>query len=59
MADAVSLALGKSPELIPGRRGIFDVCVDGKVIFSKKATGRFPEIDEILDLLDPEGSEAL
>jgi len=51
-------ALGNSPELIPGRGGVFDVRVDGKVIFSKKATGRFPEIVEILDLLGSESSES-
>jgi selenoprotein W-related protein len=32
--------------------GAFEVTLDGKKIFSKKATGRFPENDEILDLID-------
>jgi selT/selW/selH-like putative selenoprotein len=37
----------------PGRRsGIFDVLVDGKMIFSKFAQGRFPEHREILDALE-------
>jgi selT/selW/selH-like putative selenoprotein len=31
-----------------GDRGVFDVAVDGKVIFSKHATGRFPDNDEII-----------
>jgi selT/selW/selH-like putative selenoprotein len=31
-----------------GNQGQFDVIVDGKVIFSKEKTGRFPETDEIL-----------
>jgi selenoprotein W-related protein len=37
-----------TPELIPGRGGIFDVEVDGKLIFSKHDEGRFPEDSEIL-----------
>jgi len=35
------------PKLIEGSGGIFDVKVDGKLIYSKRATGRFPENDEI------------
>lgn len=30
-------------ELIEGRGGIFDVRVDGKLIYSKHETGSFPE----------------
>ncbi len=37
--------------LEPGKVGQFDVEVDGKVIFSKHATGRFPDTKEILDAL--------
>ena len=35
-------------ELIEGSGGIFDVEVDGEVLFSKHQIGRFPEHDEIL-----------
>jgi selenoprotein W-related protein len=35
------------PKLIEGSGGVFDVKVDGKLIYSKRATGRFPEPDEI------------
>lgn len=35
-------------ELIEGSGGIFEVAKDGQLIFSKKQTGRFPELDEIL-----------
>jgi len=31
--------------------GVFDVSVDGKLIFSKKSVGRFPEPGEIVGLL--------
>jgi selenoprotein W-related protein len=37
--------------LIAGRGGIFDVEVDGKLIFSKHEVGRFPEDAEILEKL--------
>jgi selT/selW/selH-like putative selenoprotein len=32
---------------------VFEVTLDGRTIFSKKATGRFPEHREILDQLAP------
>ena len=35
--------------LIKGSGGQFEVALDGKVIFSKKQAGRFPEPQEILD----------
>ena len=34
--------------LIRGDNGIFDVVVDGALLFSKHAEGRFPDEDEIL-----------
>ncbi len=33
--------------LVPGSGGIFDVIVDGDVIYSKFKTGRFPEPGEV------------
>ena len=44
-------ALDLEPELIKGDNGIFDVTVDGELIYSKHKTGRFPEPDEILNSL--------
>lgn len=38
-------------KLIPGRGGIFDVEVDGRMIYSKHQTGRFPEHDEVIQQL--------
>jgi selT/selW/selH-like putative selenoprotein len=37
--------------LIQGSEGIFKVVLDGKVLFSKRDTGRFPEPGELLDLI--------
>lgn len=34
-------------ELIPGDGGKFELEIDGKLVFSKKAEGRFPEWAEI------------
>jgi|TARA_B100000809_G_scaffold894_2_gene1084 selT/selW/selH-like putative selenoprotein len=39
-------------ELIGGGGGVFDVVVDGRLIFSKHQTGRFPEPGEIAGLVD-------
>ena len=33
--------------LVPSDGGRFEVSVDGKLIYSKLETGRFPEYDEI------------
>ena len=38
-------------ELVGGSGGIFDVHVDGELIYSKHETGRFPTESEILDRL--------
>jgi len=37
--------------LIPGSGGVFEVWVDGMCIFSRKATGRFPEAKELKQLI--------
>jgi selT/selW/selH-like putative selenoprotein len=34
--------------LTPGSGGIFDVVIDGKMVFSKHQTGRFPTAQEVL-----------
>lgn len=36
--------------LVTGSKGVFDVTVDGNVIYSKAVTGRHAEPDEVLDL---------
>ena len=37
--------------LVPGTGGIFEVRLDGEVIFNKKAEGRFPESKELKQLV--------
>jgi predicted Rdx family selenoprotein len=38
-------------ELVRGDGGVFDVDADGVRIFSKHATGRYPDSDEIIEAL--------
>ena len=39
--------------LKPADSGIFDVVLDGKLIFSKHQQGRFPTFDELKIVIDP------
>ena len=36
--------------LITGSKGVFDVIVDGELLYSKNATGRHAESGEVLEL---------
>ena len=45
----MSKEFGVKAELIPGDGGIFDVTVDGKMVFSKFKIGRFPESGEVVE----------
>ncbi len=38
--------------LIPSGGGVYEVTKNGNLIFSKKSTGRFPELNEIIELLE-------
>ncbi len=44
-------AFGGEVELIEGRGGVFQVTVDGKLIFNKSESGRFPKPGEITGLI--------
>jgi len=43
--------------LVPGVGGVFEIIVDGKLLYSKKQTGRFPT-DEEVDALGAGGAGA-
>jgi len=43
--------------LVPGVGGVFEITVDGKLLYSKKQTGRFPT-DEEVDALGAGGAGA-
>jgi selT/selW/selH-like putative selenoprotein len=48
LAAKIKAALGVEPELIPQGRGIFDVAVDGSLVYSKFETGTFPDNDALI-----------
>ena len=52
MAAAIREKHGVETELIEGSGGVFDVKVNGTLIYSKFQAGRFPEQEEILTQLD-------
>ena len=47
LSRAILARFGVSVRLIPARDGSFEVCVEGRLVFSKKATYRLPDADEI------------
>jgi selenoprotein W-related protein len=51
LADVVEKEIGVRPKLIKSDGGVFEITVDGDLIFSKIEQGRFPEDEEILALL--------
>lgn len=50
-AASIEKETGEKVELIEGAGGIFDVAVDGKIIFSKHQVYRFPESGELVQLI--------
>jgi len=38
-------------EVVPGSGGIFDVHMDGELVFTKSMLGRYPEPDDVVPLL--------
>lgn len=54
MAQELLMTLGEELgelALIPGSGGIFEVRLDGELLFSKKLAGRFPESKELKQLV--------
>ncbi len=51
MAAELKSELDIDAILTPGSGGVFDVTVDGKLIFSKKKVGRFPEDGEVVGIM--------
>jgi selenoprotein W-related protein len=43
--------LGIDCELVASGGGVFEITVDGELIFSKKRLGRFPDDGEVVRLL--------
>jgi selT/selW/selH-like putative selenoprotein len=51
LGAALTRELSIEPVLVRGDRGVFDIAVDDKVIFSKHAAGRFPSEAEIVEAI--------
>lgn len=54
LAQELLMSLGEDlgeVALLPGRGGIFEVRVDGETVFSRAASGRFPEAKELKQLV--------
>ncbi len=49
MAAAIKKQTQVDPEFIKGKGGIFDVRLNGELIYSKLDTGQFPEEDQIVE----------
>ena len=41
----------RAVEVVPGADGIFDVHLDGELVFTKSMLGRYPQPDEVTPLL--------
>ena len=55
MLAAYGMPLNKrlKVSLIPSDHGVFDVVLDGKLVFSKHKAGRFPTLDEVKKEIEP------
>ena len=42
--------------MIPSGGGVYEITVDGTLLFSKKALGRFPEDGEVVGLIESHGA---
>ncbi len=51
MGDELKNNLGADIELVAGANGIFDISLDGNMIYSKFEQGHFPQPDEIIKLI--------
>ena len=45
-------------EVVMGEKGIFDVHVDGRLVFTKSMIGRYPEPEDVLPLVHEQLSTA-
>ena len=52
LRETIEKRFGIKAELIKGTGGVFEVTLNNSLIFSKKELGRFPDDDEISDIID-------
>ena len=51
LAEEIKKAIGLDSDLVSGKRGDFEVAVDGKKVFSKQKLSRFPDHGEVLKII--------
>lgn len=51
MGDLLTKKYGAEVKLLPSEGGVFEVVVDGNLIYSKKELNRFPEEGEVESLI--------
>jgi selenoprotein W-related protein len=51
LADLLKKHCNAEVELVKSSGGVFEVTVDGELVYSKKATGTFPEEKPLLKLI--------
>ncbi len=51
MGDEIKKEIDAEIELVAGGGGVFDISMDGRMIFSKFEQGRYPQPDEIISLI--------
>jgi selenoprotein W-related protein len=52
LAADLQKAFGGNVQIIESSGGVFEVERDGDLLYSKKATGRFPEEGEVLNIIN-------
>ena len=52
LRESIEKQYGVTAELIQGTGGVFEVSFNNSLLFSKKELGRFPNENEIEDILD-------
>jgi len=51
LAAEIKQLRGVDASLVRGSGGEFEITLDGTLIFSKRALGRFPAVEEVLEKL--------
>ena len=52
LRESIERQFGIKAELVQGLGGVFEVSVNDNLLFSKKELGRFPDENEIEDLIE-------
>ena len=52
MRESIEKKFGVKAELEKGMGGVFEVTVNDNLLFSKKSLGRFPDDNEVIDLIE-------